>query len=123
MAIHHSIATSTIAMSIYNVIAVARRPLQKEEILAGMRAGLGERYELADLDEALTELVKRGWVIRDSLGLFEIVDAEKRRIIRSRACNDFKTQNGKTVGGWAGWSTACNTCPGVMLDDIAKEAA
>jgi hypothetical protein len=125
MAIDIHIATSTVAMSIYNLVAFAGRPMTLDEMLVGLKKVQFYDIELDDLVKPIEELARRGWMVAND-GRFEIVDNVKRRLIRSRDRFDFAHDDDgheSPFGGWNGWTTACDGCPGAKLDDIAAQEA
>ncbi len=126
MSIDIHIADSTIAMSIYNVIAFMGRALTVNEVCEALKVSHFDDIELSDLEKPLEQLARRGWVVPFDKGRkLEIVDWSKRRLIRARSRGNFKYDDrGKPHGGWDGWTTQGDDgSPGFLLGDIAKEMA
>jgi hypothetical protein len=97
-------ATSTVAMSIYNWIAVNGRMVRDADCLSalslGQLPGLGR--DLFDL--AVTELILRKLLTGDEKTGYDIVD-ERRQIFisRDRSDADIDEETGEITGGWNGW--------------------
>lgn len=89
------IATSTIAMTAYNYIAIQPGPRSAGEILAGVQKMWSTMLEEKELAPALAALVSRRYVKLDpTTGLYDVLDAQ-RRVVIARDRSD--------PTGWRGW--------------------
>ena len=102
--------TSTVAMSIYNLLATTRRAMTLQEIATDL-----QRLQHPEIDEkifkrAASELIKRRLVkqVNDFLTCAD----PHGRIVRMRNRRDVKVnrRTGEVQGGWSGW----------MISDPAK---
>lgn len=121
MSLEHHISVSTVAMSVYNIIAFSGRPLAPEEIVSALGYHFDD-IELEDIEAPLEQLARRGWLVAEE-GKLEIVDADERRIIRTRADDHYYDDEGIPQGGWKGWTSQCPNREGKLLTEIAKEVA
>jgi len=85
-------AISTVAMSIYNLLAAEGPVLSKNRILAELETRQLPGLKKSALHNALNELKKRGLVLATRKG-FKIVDPQRRLAIERNRDGD----------GWDGW--------------------
>jgi len=97
------VAESTLAMSVYNLLAVAQRALQPGQIAAQVRQ-LGSAAELGGVERALAELVKRGLVKQVRPGLYDARGPGGWVVFR----------RDRTGDGWSGWTCRNLTTSEVM---------
>lgn len=95
-------ATSTIAMSAYNVLAACGDPMTATQILDALslqHPGL----EISQLLTALARLVKLNLIIRRKKA-YQSIDVQ-RRVVLKRDHTDAKIdpKTGNVKGGWNGW--------------------
>lgn len=111
-------ALSTIAMSVYNLIAVSKLSHTPDVIAEGLCGKLLPSLDEDDVQVALDVLVQRGW-IAEIEGRYRVLDP-KFRLVRSRSRDDIAVdKDGNAVGGWSGWSVQCEQCGGVhLLEDV-----
>ena len=105
-----TVATSTVAMTVYNLLAGGTGARTIDEIAAAVSGWAAESRIVvseSQLREAVAGLVVRGFV-RDmgARGLFDVVDP-KRRVVASRD---------RTGEGWAGWRVHTMA----RLEDVIK---
>ena len=94
---------STVAMSVYNLLALKGRPVEAAELLADLQAL--QLPELGDelFTKALAQAEARG-LVRGREGLFWIKDPRRRRITsRDRSDGHVDEATGEVLGGWGGW--------------------
>ena len=109
---------STVALSAYNLLALANRPMSTGEIAEELRKA---QHPLAADDlftRAVDGLVSRGFVnVRD--GLVWSKD-RKRRIIRRRKRDDVTvdSETGRINGGWTGWTIDDPTDGPVAIEEV-----
>lgn len=94
---------STVALSAYNLLALANRPMSVSEIAEELRKA---QHPLASDDlfaRAVAGLVERGFV-HEGHGLVWSKD-RRRRIVRRRNRTDVSVdaETGRVDGGWTGW--------------------
>jgi hypothetical protein len=96
-------ADSTIAMSIYNIVAKLGRPLGNiDEILDVVRKLYHPGLLKKDAKRAVAELKKRKLLIKVKGGL-DVADVQ-RRLVVGRNREDAEIQEDGTVtGGWKDW--------------------
>lgn len=110
---HIQIAQSTLAMSVYNMVAMLEQPLALATIATRLEMSHLPGLEVADIQEPTEEMVKRGWVVLDPEGCVQLVDTH-HRMVRERA---------RSGEGWDGWIVSCPSCKPKYLEDILKEMA
>jgi hypothetical protein len=94
-------ATSTVAMSIYNWIAVNGRLVHAADCYLELARGQLPGLERESFDKALDELVHRKLLVGDIL---DVID--ERRLIfiaRDRSDAEVDEETGEITGGWNGW--------------------
>jgi len=96
------VATSTVAFTAYNVLALAGGPRTLEQISLIAPRGVVEH-----LRAALDEMVRRGWLSSSDAGEYDLRDA-KRRLVRARDRSDGVVKSdGSVTGGWGRWVVQC----------------
>jgi len=98
-----SCATSTIAMSAYNVMAVTGGDgVDKVDLLQRLITLQHPDLGLEQLENALDSLTERN-LIKEADSRFKVKDA-KRRVIVNRSLKDVEVdEDGNVSGGWTGW--------------------
>lgn len=95
-------ADSTIAMSIYNVLATTGGPMNDLMVFNHVRTTANPGVTKKQFDASLNKLGKMKLIRRTPLGIAAV--DPKRRIIVSRDRSDMKKQvDGRVTGGWGGW--------------------
>jgi len=111
-----SVATSTIAMTLYNILAGERGARSIEEIAPIMMVwakGSGIEVSEPQLFEALTGLAIRGFVRAFPNGLFDVRDPKRRPVVQRERSGD----------GWQAWrvhSTPAAAVSMTMLEDVVR---
>ncbi len=96
-------ADSTIAITVYNLLAINRNPLDVTELLTGASAQHCS-VEPVQLSRAAQALVERGWVGSNPDGTYFCKDSHRRVVIaRDRSDAEATDDDGNCVGGWNGW--------------------
>lgn len=96
-------ALSTVAFTAYNVLALAGGPRTAEQMLNVVPRGAA-----AYTEQALDEMVLRGWLTCDDQDRYDLRD-KKRRLVRLRDRGDAKVDGatGRVAGGWGRWIVQC----------------
>jgi hypothetical protein len=95
--------TSTVAMSAYNLVAVAGRPLTEVEIRERLASSQHPGLGIERTREAVNALVSRHLMRLAGDGAFDIVDP-LRRVVVGRDRSDAEVlDDGTVTGGWNGW--------------------
>ena len=108
--------SSTVAMSAYNVLASGEAATTER-----LRFRIPGAPTLAELDAALQEMRRRGWVTYGPSG-WDVIDA-KRRLVRMRDLSDAEVINGEVRGGWNGWTVQCRQRGFLLIEDAIAEGA
>lgn len=87
------LADSTVAMSVYNVLAHAARGLKADDLMSGLRAFGMPQADERQVARCLAHLDARGWIVTGAR--LRVIDP-KRRLVRTRNRND--------PSGWGGWT-------------------
>lgn len=94
---------STVAMSIYNLLALKGRPTEGAELLADLSALQLPELAAELFTRALAQAVSRG-LVRGREGRYWIKDPRRRRITtRDRSDAEVDEATGQVNGGWGGW--------------------
>lgn len=108
----HPIALSTLAMTLYNALALSRRTLDYADLMAHpvvvQQHGPVDR---ALAETALAELTKRGWVKIDcGSAAYRVADQAFRLCIKRNKLDAVEDPDtGVVSGGWHGWTLQDNT--------------
>jgi hypothetical protein len=115
------VATSTVALTMYNLLATARGARRFEE-LANMVSAWAEQSRIvvpeSQMRRALIELGRRGYVREGIGGLFDVCDPDRRPVVERD-----RSDAGKPEPGWRGWrvySRPVAMPKTVPLDEVAK---
>lgn len=87
------IATSTIAMSAYNMLALIGRPMTWDELHTAVSQAYGEPMEKGAFLRAAAGLLRRGYVSKLPGNLLALKDKYRRRV----------RWRDRTGDGWNGW--------------------
>ncbi len=95
--------TSTIAFSLYNLLALRGEASSVDEMLDDLEMIQHPLLELPQLNRALDRLEEKKLVIRDGDD-YRVID-RRRRVIVERDLLDAAVdpETGELVGGWNGW--------------------
>ncbi len=110
---HTEFAPSTLAMSVYNMVAMLEQPLTLATIAARLEMSHLPGLEVIDIQGPTEEMISRGWAVLDPEGRVQLVD-KHHRMVRERA---------RSGDGWDGWIASCPNCKPKFLEDILKEMA
>jgi hypothetical protein len=96
-------AVSTVAVSAYNLVAVAGKPLKATEIRERLASSQHVGLSIERTREALNGLVGRKLMRLAGDEAFDVVDP-KRRVVVGRDRSDAQVlDDGAVTGGWNGW--------------------
>ncbi len=95
--------TSTIAFSLYNLLALRGEASSVDEMLDDLKMIQHPLLELPQLSRALDRLEEKKLVVRDG-AVYRIAD-KRRRVIVERDLSDAAVdpETGELVGGWNDW--------------------
>lgn len=111
------LATSTIAMTIYNILATIGGPANPFQLYCQAKKMQHPILDRKQFDAALMRLNRMRLVQSTQFG-FMVVD-RSRRLIVSRDRSDIKLQsNGEVTGGWNAW---CWRDPAGVITRVFRE--
>jgi hypothetical protein len=97
-------ATSTVAMSIYNWIAVNGRMTRSEDCWGALETGPLPGLEWGLFDVAIDELEQRGLITGNGRDGYDITDSQRKILIaRDRSDFGYDEETGEVTGGWNDW--------------------
>ena len=112
-------ATSTIAFSIYNLIAVQRGVGKREELLKKLKTIQHPEIEKEHFDSAVSELLNRKYIV-DRDGILMLIDPSFRTIV-SRNLSDGKVhEDGTITGGWNGWLLSDRLLGTIKIEEVIQ---
>ena len=103
-------ATSTIAMSILNLLAVGRCEIPFDPIFMELKSqhpGL-ERYLI---DRAIEQLAERGLIVKSDVGYRCAKPNQTIVVTRDRSDFSINHETGEQEGGWSGWAGPLRNAP------------
>ena len=115
------IAISTVAMTVYNLIALRGRVESRSELLPVARTHLHGSLGEAQLDAAIDGLLSRKRIQEGEAGLM-LFDRRRRQVVaRDRSDVQIDEETGEVSGGWNGWTLKDDQFGGrIQLDEVLR---
>lgn len=112
-------APSTVAMTAYNLIALAKQPLHVEALEQKAREIQLPGLPRIEFGMGIGGLISRGRVKVLDGEMIDLVDS-KYRLVKSRDRSDAYEvdEDGLPIGGWNGWLLQCCNGPLVPLEEV-----
>lgn len=112
--------SSTVAMTLYNLLAIKGRPADLVELLDECRRSHLPEADMEIAQDAAAGLLDRGRVNSEG-GLFWLKDPQRRFIThRDRSDADQVDKHGNSLGGWNGWLVSSHGGAPVQLDEVTQ---
>ena len=109
-------ATSTVAASIYNLLAFNRISASKQKIQELVFSQAHPHSSIEQIDLALAGLLDRGHIQLDKQGIYSLKDPSFR-LVTNRDKSDIAIDEttGEWIGGWNGWEFLDKNAGGFRL--------
>lgn len=113
-------AESTVAMTAYNLLAMATGPIERSSLLCRVRDVAMPGLEEQQFNSAIAKAMSRGY-LHSIPGGIDVVDT-KRRLVRSRDRSDVRVVGGEVLGGWERWIVQCRQQGLITLQQAIEES-
>jgi len=117
-------ALSTIAMTAYNLLALAGGTMADEALRQRCQGVQLPGLDAGSFIEALVEMAAKGWVDYDRGSKQVDLKDPHCRLVKYRDRSDGGyDDDGNPVGGWGGWRVQCRRQGMISIDDVINEVA
>ena len=98
-----SYATSTIAMSVYNLLAMSKGRHNSTEVFEELKKIQHPEMDRTLFDRAVAELLKRELIFETEKEKYAVKDPQCRLVMQRDTTDGIVDETGKIQGGWGSW--------------------